>query len=65
MVQRDLFKGLLEPELASRLRAATGLRNRIGHGYGLLDPDRTYDEFPEGAKALRRFLAIAAETAGL
>jgi hypothetical protein len=26
---------------------------------------RTYEEFPEGAKALRRFLTIAAETAGL
>lgn len=58
-------KGILEPDLAVALRAATGLRNRIGHGYGLLDPERTYDEFPEGAEAVRRFLTIAAETAGL
>jgi uncharacterized protein YutE (UPF0331/DUF86 family) len=62
-VLRD--KGVLDAELASALRAATGLRNRIGHGYGLLDPGRSHDEYPEGSKALRRFLSIAADAAGL
>lgn len=58
-------KGVMDSELAGTLRAATGLRNRIGHGYEFLDPGRTHDEYPEGAEALRRFLSIAAEAAGL
>lgn len=58
-------KGVLDAELARVLRAATGLRNRIGHGYGALKPERTHDEYPSGAQALRRFLALAAETVGL
>lgn len=62
-VLRD--RGVLDPEHASALRAATGLRNRIGHGYGFLDPGRTHDEYPHGAEALRRFLTIAADAAGL
>jgi len=58
-------KGVLGPEHAAALRAATGLRNRIGHGYEFLDPGRTHDEYPDGSKALRRFLTIAADAAGL
>lgn len=58
-------KGVLDADLAAALRAATGLRNRIGHGYGFVDPGRTHDEYPAGAEALRRFLSIAADAAGL
>lgn len=62
-VLRD--KGILDAEHAAALRAATGLRNRIGHGYGMVDPGRTHDEYPEGVTAVRRFLSIAAANAGL
>lgn len=62
-VLRD--KGILEPDHAAALRAAAGLRNRIGHGYGFLDPGRTHDEYPAGAEALRRFLSVAAKAVGL
>jgi uncharacterized protein YutE (UPF0331/DUF86 family) len=58
-------KSVLDADLARALRSATGLRNRIGHGYGFLDPGRTHDEYPEGSKALRRFLSIVADAAGI
>jgi uncharacterized protein YutE (UPF0331/DUF86 family) len=33
---------VLEPELARRLRAASGLRNLIAHQYGVVDADRIF-----------------------
>lgn len=62
-VLRD--KGVLDADLARALRAATGLRNRIGHGYGAVEPERTHDEYSAGSEALRRFLAVAADAAEL
>ncbi len=62
-VLRD--KGLIDPELAQGMRGVTGLRNRIAHGYGSLDPDRIWAEYRPGSKILRRFLAAVAEAAGL
>lgn len=58
-------KGVVDAELARSFRAATGLRNRIGRGYGAVRPERTHEEYPQGSAALRRFLAAAAETVGL
>ena len=35
-------RGILDQELAERLRAAAGLRNLIAHQYGVLDFDRLF-----------------------
>jgi len=56
---------VISGELAAKLRGATGLRNRIAHGYSALDPDRIWAEYPEGSVALREFLGVVAASAGL
>ncbi len=58
-------KGLIDAELAHGMRGATGLRNRIAHGYGTLDPERIWKEYRQGGKLVRDFLAAIAEAAGL
>jgi len=58
-------RGAIERDLAQRLRAAVGLRNRIVHGYADLDHARIHAEFREGVEALRKFLGLAAARAGL
>lgn len=58
-------QGALDPDLASRLRAAAGLRNRIAHDYAGVDPARLYTEFSAGVEPLRRFLVAVAAEAGL
>lgn len=50
---------------ADALRAATGLRNRIAHGYSLLDHRRLHADAREGLPQLRSFLAAIARAAGL
>lgn len=52
-------------ELATKLRAAVGLRNRIAHGYALVDHRRLHAESREGIVSLREFLAAVATAAGL
>jgi len=56
-------RGGIDRELAARLRAAIGLRNRIAHGYADVDHARLHREFQEGADALRRFFAAVAGAA--
>jgi uncharacterized protein YutE (UPF0331/DUF86 family) len=58
-------RGVIDREAATALRAAAGLRNRIAHGYALLDYDRVHREARTGIPALRRFLAAIATAAGL
>lgn len=58
-------RGVLDDELAHGLRSATGLRNRIAHGYTEIKPDRMWAEYRDGTAALKRFLAIVAAEAGL
>jgi uncharacterized protein YutE (UPF0331/DUF86 family) len=62
-VLRD--KGVIDGELAQGMRGATGLRNRIAHGYGSLDPERIWSEYRTGKALLREFLSTLAEGAGL
>lgn len=50
---------------AVQLRAATGLRNRIAHGYAMLDYRRVHAEATAGIPVLRRFLDAVARAAGL
>jgi len=52
-------------DLAEKLRGAVGLRNRIAHGYSLVDHRRIQNEYREGVEALRKFLALVADEAGL
>ena len=58
-------KGVIDRELARGMRAATGLRHRIAHGYGSLDPERMWTEYRAGNVVLREFLATIAKEAGI
>jgi uncharacterized protein YutE (UPF0331/DUF86 family) len=55
----------IDRDLADRLRLAAGLRNRIAHGYAMLDYRRVQSESQAGIPALRRFLAAVTREAGL
>lgn len=55
----------IDRRLADAMRSATGLRNRIAHGYVSVDHGRLHDEYREGSQALRKFLSLAAAAAGL
>ncbi len=57
--------GAIDRELADGMREATGLRNRIAHGYASVDHGRLHGEFREGSRNLERFLSLAAAAAGL
>ena len=52
-------------ETATILRTATGLRNRIEHGYALVDHARVHSEAQAGIPALRDFLVAVASAAGV
>jgi uncharacterized protein YutE (UPF0331/DUF86 family) len=58
-------RGAISREAATALRGATGLRNRIAHGYALLDYDRVHLEARQGIPAIRAFLVTVATSAGL
>ena len=58
-------RGAITQRAADAMRAATGLRNRIAHGYARVEHRRIYDEAPEGLAAMREFLSAAANAAGL
>ena len=57
--------GMIERGTATTLRAAAGLRNRIAHGYAMLDYSRVHREAQDGIPALRAFLAAITTAAGL
>lgn len=54
-------RGLIDSALTDGLRGATGLRNRIAHGYTTIDPRRLHAEYRKGSSVLRDFLAVAAK----
>ena len=56
---------VIDRDLAAALRLATGLRNRIAHGYAMLDYRRIHADSRTGIQALRRFLTAVAAAAGL
>lgn len=58
-------RGAITTDVATALRGATGLRNRIAHGYAQLDYDRVHREAHVGIPAMRNFLASVATAAGL
>ena len=58
-------RGVISRDAATALRGAAGLRNRIAHGYALLDYDRVYREAQPGIPAVRQFLAAIADAAKL
>ncbi|HEX4953452.1 MAG TPA: DUF86 domain-containing protein [Thermoanaerobaculia bacterium] len=57
--------GVLDRDLATTLRGAVGLRNRIAHGYATVDHGRIHDELESGVVALRNFLTLVSAAAGL
>lgn len=58
-------RAAIDRQTATALRAAAGLRNRIAHGYALLDYERVHREAGAGLGPLRRFLADIADAAGI
>ena len=58
-------RGVIAWPVADGLRAAAGLRNRIAHGYAMLDYRRVQEESREGIRPLRVFLEAVASAAGL
>ena len=58
-------RGVIDVETATTLRAAAGLRNRIAHGYAMLDYARVHREAQPGIPALRAFLAAIVGAAGI
>jgi len=52
-------------DLADRLREGVGLRNRIAHGYALLDYRRVRSEALVGIPSLKDFLAAVGREAGI
>ena len=51
---------VIDRETADGMRLATGLRNRIAHGYFLLDHRPLHEEAMDGVKTLRIFLQCCA-----
>ena len=58
-------RGPIDRTVADTLRLASGLRNRIAHGYAMLDYRRVQAEAHVGIPALRAFLDLVARHAGL
>jgi uncharacterized protein YutE (UPF0331/DUF86 family) len=58
-------RGVIDRATATTLRAAAGLRNRIAHGYAMLDYARVHREAQDGIPALRAFLAAVTTAAGV
>ena len=56
---------VIDRETATALRGAAGLRNRIAHGYALLDYERVHREAQAGIPAIRSFLLSIGEAAGV
>ena len=59
--QREAFEslakaGLISHETAAAMGAAAGLRNRIAHTYGDVDPVRVVRETPAGLESVSRFI---------
>lgn len=55
---------VIDQDLATRLRKVVELRDRISHG-DFEDRAQLQGEYREGVASLRRFLAVAAERAGI
>ena len=47
--------GAIGPELAAAMTQATGLRNRLAHGYASVDIPRLWAELPRGLDALDEY----------
>lgn len=58
-------RNAISRDLADRLREGVGLRNRIAHGYALLDYKRVRSEALVGIPSLREFLAAVGREAGV
>lgn len=57
-------RGILDIDLARRMAQASGLRNRIAHGYAGVDVDTLWGEIPLGLATLDEFAAAIARYLG-
>lgn len=57
--------GMISRDLATLMRSAVGLRNRIAHGYATVDHARLYEEVREAHPQLRQFLSALIDEARL
>jgi uncharacterized protein YutE (UPF0331/DUF86 family) len=57
-------RGVIDPELAARLRAAAGLRNLIAHQYGVIDFHRLFAVARDDAGDLTAFCQQLSQRAG-
>jgi uncharacterized protein YutE (UPF0331/DUF86 family) len=57
-------RGVIDRDMATALRGAAGLRNRIAHGYAMLDYDRVHHEAQTGIPAVHGFLLAVMRAAG-
>jgi uncharacterized protein YutE (UPF0331/DUF86 family) len=58
-------RGVISRSVADGLRTAAGVRNRIAHGYAMLDYRCVQEESRKGIHPLRVFLEAVAAAAGL
>jgi uncharacterized protein YutE (UPF0331/DUF86 family) len=56
-------RGVIDRAMATALRGAASLRNRIAHGYAMLDYDRVHHDEQTGVPALREFLLAVTRAA--
>lgn len=56
-------RGAIDRDLATAMRAAVGVRNRIAHGYAGVDHARLHAEASSGVADVERFLAAIAAAA--
>ena len=52
--------GVIEPELAARMRSAAGLRNLLAHQYGIVDSDRLHEFARDRTEDLTAYCAAVA-----
>ena len=52
--------GVIEPELAARMRSAAGLRNLLAHQYGIVDSDRLHEFARDRTEDLTAYSAAVA-----
>jgi uncharacterized protein YutE (UPF0331/DUF86 family) len=58
-------EGRIPADLATAMRAAVALRNRVAHGYAAVDHGRLHADASAGIESLRRFLVAVSDRAGL
>lgn len=62
--ERLAQNSVIDTDLATQMASATGLRNRIAHGYASVDVERLWHELPTGLASLEQFAQKVARFVG-